>query len=315
MEKHFRRLRRRSYLPLHRQQHQQRSRIPSPYGHHSSAVQRFRLRRPTIVGVLNVTPDSFSDGGNFFPFALAVNHVEAMIADGADVIEVGGESTRPGATPVSVTEEIGRTIPVIREIVKRWPDTAVAIDTVKAEVAAAALEAGATIVNDVAALRLDTSLARVCAAVRCTLILMHSRGDVSSMAGYDNANYAGGDVMGAVIGELRTSANQAIAAGVDPARIILDPGVGFSKRSAQSVQVLAHLPRLLDLGFQVMVGVSRKRFIGELTGVQQPEQREAGTIAANVVALTLGATWFRVHDVRSNRHALDVAAAILEARA
>ena len=238
-----------------------------------------------------------------------------MIDEGADVIEVGGESTRPGADPVPLAIEIARTIPVIGEIVTRWPSVRVAIDTVKSDVASAAIAAGATIVNDVSATRLDFTVASACAASDCTLILMHSRGDVSNMASYDNANYADDDVMSAVIRELGASADRALEAGMESQRIVLDPGVGFSKRSAQSVQVLAHLPRLLDLGFQVMVGASRKRFIGELTGVQKPALRGAGTIGANVVALTLGATWFRVHDVRDNRHALDTAAAILGASA
>ena len=238
-----------------------------------------------------------------------------MIGEGADVIEVGGESTRPGATPVLSEDEIGRTAPIIEAITKRWPSMRVAIDTVKADVAAAAIAAGATIVNDVSALRLAPDLAKVCAVASCTLILMHSRGEVSNMAGYDNANYVRDDAMGAVVQELRVSVSQAVAAGVEPRRIVLDPGLGFSKRPAQSVQVLAHLPRLLELGFEVMVGASRKRFIGELTDVQKPAERGAGTVGANVVALTLGATWFRVHDVRDNRQALDAAAAILEARA
>ena len=237
-----------------------------------------------------------------------------MIAEGADVIEIGGESTRPGASPVPSEREIARTIPLVEAIAKRWPSMRVAIDTVKADVAAAAVAAGASIVNDVSALRLDPEVATVCAANDCTLVLMHSRGDVSTMASYSNANYAPNDAIGAVVEELRLAVDHATAAGVEPARIILDPGLGFSKRSEQSVEVLAHLPRLLDLGFCVMVGASRKRFIGELTGVQKPAQRGAGTVGANVVALTLGASWFRVHDVAENRHALDVAAAILEAR-
>lgn len=238
-----------------------------------------------------------------------------MIADGADIIEIGGESTRPGAEPIGSTEEIARVVPVIRAVAERWPSVQIAIDTVKSVVAEAAIDAGASIVNDVSALRLDPDMGRVCAAAGCTLILMHSRGDVATMASYDNAHYADGDVAGAVVRELRVSVDAALAAGMDSQRIILDPGLGFSKRSEQSVQALAHLPQLLDLGFRVMVGASRKRFIGELTGVQKPVERGAGTIGANVVALTLGATWFRVHDVRDNRHALDAAAAILGARA
>ncbi|MEO7217189.1 MAG: dihydropteroate synthase [Gemmatimonadaceae bacterium] len=265
--------------------------------------------------MLNVTPDSFSDGGNFLSFSNAVARADSLLADGADVIEVGGESTRPGAVPVSEALELARVIPVIEAIVDRWPDASVAIDTVKSSVATAAIAAGAAIVNDVSALRLDPEIGRVCARSGATLILMHSRGTVASMASFSDANYGDDDVMTAVVNELWSAADMALAAGVERQHIVLDPGLGFSKRAEQSIAALANLPRLLELGFQVMVGASRKRFIGELTGVQVPSERGAGTIGANVVALTLGATWFRVHDVRENRHALDAAAALLEARA
>jgi dihydropteroate synthase len=244
----------------------------------------------------------------------AIDHAAAMIADGADVIEVGGESTRPGASPVDAATEIARVLPVIKELTIRWPSTRVAIDTVKSEVAAAALDAGATIVNDVSGFRLDRELGHVCAAAGCTVILMHSRGTVATMASYQHAEYTHNDVVGAVVHELGSAADRALAAGVLAANIILDPGLGFSKRPEQSVLVLANLPRLLELPFRVMVGASRKRFIGELTGVQKPDERGAGTVGVNVAALTLGASWFRVHDVRENRQALDAAAAILEAR-
>lgn len=247
------------------------------------------------------------------PFDQAIRHAARMIGDGADVIEVGGESTRPGATPVAIADETARVLPVIDELVKRWPSVRVAVDTVKSDVAYAAISAGATIVNDVSALRLDRRIADVCAAAGSTLVLMHSRGDVGNMASYLNAGY--GDVMGEIIAELEPAAATALAAGVARDRIVLDPGLGFSKRPEHSVQALAHLARLADLGFEVMVGASRKRFIGELTGVAKPSERDAGTIGANVVALTLGATWFRVHEVRGNRHALHAAAAILGARA
>ena len=246
-------------------------------------------------------------------FHQAIDHAAQMISDGADVIEIGGESTRPGATPVAAADEIGRVLPVIEEIVRRWPSVRVAVDTVKSDVASAAISAGATVVNDVSALRIDPRIADVCAAAGCTLVLMHSRGDVGTMASYQNAGY--GDVMDEIISELEPATRSAQSAGVPREMIIVDPGLGFSKRTEHSVQALAHLRRLADLGFQVMVGASRKRFIGELTGVTKPAQRDAGTIGANVVALPLGATWFRVHDVRNNRHALDAAAAILEARA
>ncbi len=279
------------------------------------ADPRLRLRKPQLVGVLNVTPDSFSDGGNFFSLSRALARAEEIIAEGADVIEVGGESTRPGATPVSASEEIDRVVPVIGEIATRWPSVRVAIDTVKRDVAAEALAAGASIVNDVSALRLDQSIAELCARYHATLILMHSRGGVADMASFAHADYGTGDVVESVVEELADSTRRAVAAGVDPERIVIDPGLGFSKHAAHSIRVLANLPRLLDLGFEVMVGASRKRFIGELTGVTNPTERGAGTMGANVVALTLGATWFRVHDVADNRHALDAAWGILEARA
>lgn len=245
----------------------------------------------------------------------AVQRAEEMLSAGADAVELGGESTRPGATPVPVHEEIRRVVPVVRELRARHPSLPIAIDTVKAETAVAALDAGATIVNDVSALRLDPDMAAVCAAAGCAVVLMHSRGDVSDMARYSHAEYARRDVMDVILEELAQPIQLALGAGVDRSSIILDPGLGFAKLSEHSAQALAQLPRLVELGFPVMVGASRKRFIGEITGVRKAAERDAGSVGASVVALTLGATWFRVHDVRSHRHALDVAAAILEVRA
>lgn len=264
--------------------------------------------------MLNITPDSFSDGGNFFSPTAAIAHAEQLFSEGADVVEVGGESTRPGATPVSVEQELDRILGVIRAIVARHPGARVAVDTTKADVARAALDAGATIVNDVSGLRLDPELGAVCAKAGCTLVLMHSRGTVADMARFDHAVYTNG-VMPAIVDELSAAVERARAAGVDGSAIVLDPGIGFAKHHEQSVEALAELPKLVDLGYPIMVGVSRKRFLGELTGVQSAADRDAGTIGANVAALTLGATWFRVHNVRANRHALDVAHAILHARA
>ena len=231
------------------------------------------------------------------------------------MIEVGGESTRPGARQVDAGEEGDRVLPVVHAIVECWPAARIAIDTVKSEVAEAALCAGASIVNDVSGLRIDPRIAAVCAGRSATLVLMHSRGGVEEMASYGGASYADGDVVAAVISELGEVAALALSAGIHSARIVLDPGLGFSKRSAHSVAVLAQLPQLLELGFEVMVGASRKRFIGELTGVSIAMERGAGTLGANVAAFPLGASWFRVHDVRPNSEALDVAFAILEARA
>lgn len=270
------------------------------------------LDRPVVMGILNVTPDSFSDGGRFEDPSRAVEQAAVMIAEGADIIDVGGESTRPqGATPVTAAEERARVVPVIGEIVRRFPNVPVSVDTVKSETAAAALGAGARIVNDVSGFRLDPRMAALCARERCGVVLMHSRGEVSNMARYELAVYD--DVVAAVIAELRASLDVALAAGIDPAAIVLDPGLGFSKRSEHSLAILAAVPEIAALGHPVLVGASRKRFIGDLTGVREPSARQHGTVGANVAGLMLGARIFRVHDVAPSRQALDVAAAVIEA--
>jgi dihydropteroate synthase len=257
-----------------------------------------------------VTPDSFSDGGHFIHADAAVEHGLRMVADGADVIDIGGESTRPqGARPVSAAEERQRVLPVIRELAARAPGVVLSIDTVKGDVAEAALDAGAHVVNDVSGFRLDRRMAQICATTKCGVVLMHSRGDVSDMATYEFAVYEQ-DVVEAIRGELETSLLVAREAGVDPAAIVLDPGIGFAKRSEHSLAALAGLPSLTALGHPVLVGVSRKRFIGELTNEPDPAKRIHGTTGANVAALLLGAQLFRVHDVSAARHSLDVAFAI-----
>jgi dihydropteroate synthase len=263
------------------------------------------------MGILNITPDSFSDGGAFLSADDALAQAEVMLAEGADLIDVGGESTRPqGARPVDADEERRRVLPVIAALRRRFPDAAISIDTVKAGVAADALREGATIVNDVSALGLDPHMADVCASAGAGVVLMHSRGGVSDMATFEHATY-GGDVMGEVINELLPRAQAAEAAGVRREAIVLDPGIGFAKRSEHSITVLAELPRLTDMGYPVLIGVSRKRFIGEITGIREAAQRVHGTTGANVMALAGGARIFRVHDVAAARQALDVAWAIL----
>lgn len=268
------------------------------------------LDRPVVIGILNVTPDSFSDGGLSFSRDSAVARAVQLLADGADVLDIGGESTRPGAEPVDVVEEQRRVIPVIEAVRQRAPDAVISVDTVKAATAEAAVAAGADIVNDVSAHRLDPRMSAVCASARCGVVLMHSRGSVTEMASYERATY-GADVTGEVSAELRASAEEARRAGIAAEAIVLDPGIGFSKRSAHSVSVLRELPRIVDLGYPVMVGVSRKRVIGELAGVAVASERDAATGGANVYALTRGAILFRVHDVRVARHALDTAWALL----
>jgi dihydropteroate synthase len=263
-----------------------------------------------VVGIVNVTPDSFSDGGDFFSADAAVSHGRSLVADGADILDVGGESTRPHAVSVSAAEELRRVLPVVRALRAALPDTPLSIDTVKATVAEAAIEAGASIVNDVSGLRLDPDMSRVCAASGAGVVIMHSRGGVGDMATYAHAEYR--DVTAEVVAELSERVDFAVRGGIDRDAIVLDPGIGFSKRTEHSLRLLAELPRLTDLGLPVLVGVSRKRFIGEITGVTTAAERDEGTLAANVVALTLGAKLFRVHDVRATRRALDVAREIVE---
>lgn len=270
------------------------------------------LDAPRVVGIINVTPDSFSDGGQFASLENARRHADQLIADGADVIDVGGESTRPqGAVQIPADEELRRVIPVIEAVHAIHPDVPISVDTVKARVAAEALAAGASIVNDVSGFRLDPEMPALCARLGAGVILMHSRGDVSTMATFAHATY-GTDVMAEVVAELLAAAGRAIGCGVARDRIVLDPGIGFAKRREHLLAVLAQLRRLAILGFPVLVGVSRKRFIGEITRVELAAERVFGTVGANVAALERGARLFRVHDVRASRQALDVAWAIMK---
>jgi dihydropteroate synthase len=284
-----------------------------------------KSQRPTIFGILNVTPDSFSDGGNFLSAESAISQAGRMITEGADVIDVGGESTRPGAKPVSAREELKRVLPVIRGIRSRWGDVPVSIDTVKAEVASAALAEGASIVNDVSGMSLDPEIPRICAEAGCSVVLMHSRGTVGEMASYEKAVY-GSDPVGEIIAELEVTVQAAQRAGIHPGRIALDPGIGFSKRTGHSLAVLVELPRLVALGYPVFIGASRKRVIAELirytsgagnTGgttlapqIAPNDDRDMATVGVNVVAFFAGARIFRVHNVRPNRLALDAAWAL-----
>jgi dihydropteroate synthase len=275
---------------------------------------------------LNVTPDSFSDGGNFFSTEMAIAQAGKMISEGADAIDIGGESTRPGAKPIPAGEELKRVLPAIRGIRSRWSDVAISIDTVKAEVAKAALAAGASIVNDVSGMSLDPEMPRVCADAGCNVVLMHSRGTVADMASYENAVY-GNDPVGEIVAELEESIQTAQRAGIHPGRIALDPGIGFSKRTGHSLAALVELPRIVALGYPVFVGASRKRVIEELIRYTagsggssggttlapqliSNDDRDMTTVGVNVVAFFAGARVFRVHRVRANRLALDAAWAL-----
>ena len=272
------------------------------------------LERPLGMGVVNVTPDSFSDGGRFQTSSAAQAHAARLVAEGADIVDVGGESTRPqGAEVVPTDEELRRVLPVIRTLAAERPELVISVDTMKAAVAEAALAAGAHIVNDVSGLRLDAEMAHVCAAAGAGVVVMHSRGGVTDMATFAHADYD--DFLAEMLAELAERVRTAERAGVPRAAIAVDPGIGFSKRTEHSLRALACLERLTPWGLPIVVGASRKRFIGQLTGQANAAQRVYGSVGAAVMAYERGAHVLRVHDVAATRQALDVAAAIRDAGA
>jgi dihydropteroate synthase len=267
------------------------------------------LDQPVLVGILNVTPDSFSDGGRFAGVETALAHAEELLRDGATIIDVGGESTRPGrAADVPVEEELRRVVPVIEALTRAHPTLWISIDTVKAAVARAALQAGAAIVNDVSALRLDPAMVDTVAAARAGLVLMHSRGSILEIASYTHADYSG-DVVGAVLNELRASLARAAAAGIGPEATVVDPGFGFSKTVEQNIVLLDQLATLQSLGRPILVGPSRKRFLGSVTGLPL-EERDRATATACALAYERGARLFRVHAVAATRETLALTRAI-----
>ncbi len=266
-------------------------------------------RGPWVMGVLNVTPDSFSDGGRFDDPGRAFEQARRMVAEGADLIDVGGESTRPASREVGAEEEASRVVGVIRRIVAEL-SVPVSIDTRKAAVARAAIEAGASLVNDVSLLRHDPALLGVVASAGVPIVLMHSRGTPADMR--EHARYL--DVVAEVKNELAAALDRAVEAGVERSRIWLDPGIGFAKTAAQSVELLARLDELAALGQPLVVGPSRKSFIGEITGAPV-EDRLGGTAAAVAIAVLKGAQIVRVHDVGLMRQAARIAWAARQAQA
>jgi len=267
------------------------------------------LDRPVLMGILNVTPDSFSDGGHFTGLDAALAHADALVAAGAAIVDVGGESTRPGRTEsVPLEEELRRVVPVVEGLVRSCPELVISVDTVKAEVARRSLDRGAAIVNDVTAFRLDPEMARVAAEGNAGVVLMHSRGAVLEIASYDHAEYEGG-VVGTVLDELRAAVAKATAQGVAPEAIAVDPGFGFSKTVEQNILLFDQLTALQALGRPVLVGPSRKRFIGAVSG-QPIEDRDRVTATACALAWGRGARVFRVHDVGAAREALALAYAV-----
>ncbi len=262
------------------------------------------LTEPVLVGILNVTPDSFSDGGRFTTAEAALEHADRLKADGCQLLDVGGESTRPGARLVPAAEETARVVPVIAALVRRGLGP-VSVDTRKAEVAAAALAAGAGVVNDVSGLTFDPALGALVARAEAGIVLMHTRGTPETMDSL--AHYA--DLAVEVADELRSAAARAGAAGIASERIVVDPGFGFAKTPAQSFRLLDDLDPIVGLGYPVLVGPSRKRFLGAATD-RPPEDRDRATAVACALAWQHGARLFRVHDARLAREALALARAL-----
>jgi len=268
-----------------------------------------KSHRTLVMGILNITPDSFSDGGQYNQVNAAIEHALQMKSDGADIIDIGGESTRPGASPVPLEEEIKRVIPVV-EALKKKVDIPLSIDTVKPEVAQLALEAGATLINDISAGGTDTLMAEVIAKHKAWVCLMHMQGEPRTMQ--TNPHYD--DVVMEVREFLSDRASQFIKSGVPSDKIILDPGIGFGKTVEHNLTLLAQLDSFVSLGFPILVGLSRKSFLGKLTGIDNPAERLLPGIAANTVSVWNGAKIVRVHDVKETVTALKVADALLRYR-
>ena len=262
-----------------------------------------------IMGVVNVTPDSFSDGGRYLDAAAAIAHGLELEVEGASILDVGGESTRPGAAPVAEAEELRRVIPVIEGLIDGGSKAQISIDTSKSGVAVRALAAGASLVNDVTALRGDPKMAGVVADAGGDCCLMHMLGEPRTMQ--RDPRYE--DVVGDVKAFLEERTAFAVQAGIALERILLDPGIGFGKTVEHNLELLRRLDELVELGRPVVIGTSRKSFLGRLTGRDDPDDRVAATIATNVLAYERGARVFRVHDVAPVRDALRVTAATVSA--
>ena len=264
------------------------------------------LSRPLVMGILNVTPDSFSDGGRYASVDMAVARAQEMIREGADIIDIGGESSRPGATPVDAEEELRRVIPVISRLAQET-DSCLSIDTYRASTAAAAIEAGAGIVNDISDLRFDADMARVVAQAKVPVVLMHMLGTPRDMQ--TNPHYTDCvEEIGAFFEERLVYCGRQ---GIDRSKIVLDPGIGFGKRLSDNLEILTHLERFCRFGLPLLVGVSRKSFIGMLSSSGSvSDQRLGGSIAAAVASVLNGADIVRVHDVAQTVEALKVTQAI-----
>jgi dihydropteroate synthase len=268
---------------------------------------RSSLNRGVIMGILNVTPDSFSDGGSYFDLPLAVSHALEMIDHGADIIDIGGESTRPGSNSVSEQDQISRIVPVISALREKISDSIIiSVDTTRSIVAEASVVAGASIVNDISSGLDDPAMLPTVSRLGVGIVLMHMQGKPQTMQ--INPQY--GDVVSDVKLFLHSRAREAIGHGIDRKKIMIDPGIGFGKTKAHNLALLSSLRAIVDLGYPVLLGASRKRFMGSICNESNPEELLGATLATTVYALSVGVKVFRVHDVKANRQALDVMAHI-----
>ena len=265
------------------------------------------LSNPSIMGILNVTPDSFSDGGRYQSVEMSVEHGLQMARQGANIIDVGGESTRPGAGRIDAEQQNSRVVEVVEQLSRRLPaEVVISVDTTLSEVASAALDSGATLINDISAGRDDPAMLQLAARRGASVVLMHMQGEPQTMQ--QDPRYQ--DVVSEVEDFLRQRTQAAVAAGVSANAIILDPGIGFGKTRRHNLALLKALPRLVALGHPLLLGVSRKRFMGSLCAVSSPQELLPATCAATALGVMAGVAIFRVHDVAENRQVADVTMAI-----
>lgn len=256
------------------------------------------------MGILNVTPDSFSDGGQFIEITVAVDQAKKMLSEGVDIIDIGGESTRPGSEAVSKEEQIARVVPVIRAIREQVSDSlTISIDTTLSQVAQATLDAGANIINDISAGQSDKKILFLAAEREVPIVLMHMQGTPKTMQN----NPAYNNVVSEVTLWLEDRVKDAIQAGIKKENIVIDPGIGFGKRKEDNINLLAHLDELVNLGYPVLLGTSRKRFMGSICSVSEPAELVTATAVTTAFGVMSGVSLFRVHDVKENRQAADLA--------
>ena len=264
--------------------------------------KEFDCQHTRLMGILNVTPDSFSDGGRFIDPRQAVDHAVQMHEAGAQIIDIGGESTRPGAPEIPSREEIGRVIPVIVKLKSAYPEMVISIDTTKAEVAEAALKEGVDIINDISGLQFDAQLANLAAEYNAGLVLMHMRGTPANMK--EMCDYH--DLIGEIKQFLKAAADQAVACGVSKENIMIDPGIGFAKNHQQNIEIIKHITAFNELEFPLLAGPSRKSFLGKILSESEPERRLFGTAAVIAYLALKKVAFLRVHDVRQMQDVVQV---------